>query len=1241
MSSGHCRWTTARPAAGLLILALGRLCGADCTGASCAATGASLLALKAETTAASLGDLEERGYPINMTVNGSNGTVDTQLEMIVGENAEQDMKEMNSIPNPENASSNGTHGMGELARNLEFLMLKIVQLETVVEMQQHEIQDLRSVIGEHFDLDHNDTAASLKQVDPQARTKKAQETLKKVMQKHNHQREKRDFSPEAHRQEQKEELNLAAEAQQRRLLSKREKEAKDTDTVLLEAETDDDDMEEAEQERSSRRRGWPRRRRRLFKAVAKTVSDAGNAVADTASDVAAAANDGTGLVGDALGEAYEHASDQVTFVANTVIDSVEMAVDILVRGFSDWSAGCPDTRTPDMQINEDGLLVDWGRQKCWVRLMGQTCNLFDFNFGSVALHWPEPLKTVIGFGLKPVRSMFNLGADLVSCATSGTAVEVVKCLGFRLIQEVPPLNLLTRMGEMLTEFIEVFAQVATVVVRQVLEDGSSLVQQAAQSKFPGVGEAPVLHHAGKSLTIKTHSQHPKGRKKDPRSKLPRDEKMSALQQDAKGKVRGDDDPEPAGSIAFGVSDQEGNYATRLISQWNGRETDTSSCLAFAPKHREGSNDQALKSDWQGNSDDAFIPLEPFGVPCDNDWMKDHWDKWQGYSFYVWEMAIEKCVTVTFSLGLQPALAFVGGMSFELMPAPLAEMDTTVCWPDKQPGGVDLSVLRSEIRSGGIMLFSRTLRLQKRFGSGTDFVDSNIFGAHETWRNPLGTATGSHGVEDDRTVETMSRSSFLAANQTSQNSQSHQSPKEKPAQRQPPAGEELHWETDLEELYLAAGHYGKDLGIKKTSELRGEDVLKRMRELKAKKGLSTLQADAESGTDWHQLFSFKNPGPVSFEILGLLEDNSLELGMKIDFGPFESPEKRIPLLNIVDQFTLVLGVMPWVSPTSKLKAIASLRDFGKQDISAVLPEVPPPNFNPGSIIGLYNPHWSRWVRMGGEHGDVVDRSGSTAFDSMPSGWTWEKFAVVDAGDGLIALHSPKWNRFLSLNPEGHVYGSPNQAASQLPSDWTWQKFKVVYAGDGMIALHSPKHNRFVTMTDHSVEATNHRNEDSMQESWTWERFQVLRTRWLLQPGTVVGFHNAIHNRYISMGSDGSMHPSPPRDYDEELPESWTWQRFTVVDAGNGEYGLHNAKHNTFWKMTDVATMIASVPKAAPGIGFYNPHHNRMVSLSESGVYASSHRAPQDFPSGWTWQKFKVKLYADAPSNPNDLPWAFSN
>ena len=365
--------------------------------------------------------------------------------------------------------------------------------------------------------------------------------------------------------------------------------------------------------------------------------------------------------------------------------------------------------------------------------MGQRCDLFDFNFGTLNVNWPGPIK-----------AMVNLGNDLVQCAASGNALEVIKCLGLQLLQVVPPLSFLTKMGDMLTEFIDVFAQVATFVVKQVLSESTTLIQQAAESTFPAVDATPVVHHAGRSLTIKTHSQH----RKHSRSKLPGQEDkggqggqgMSAVQQDAqRGKraKRGDDDSDPQGVVALSVSDQSGNYATRLITQWNGKETDTNSCLAFAPKSKTGSNDQATKGDWQGSSADAFIPLEPFGVPCDNDWMKANWDRWQGYSFYTWEMSIEKCVTVTFSLGMQPVIAFVGGLNFELMPAPLAELDTTVCWPDKQPDGVDLSVLQSKIRSGGVMLFSRTLRLQKRFGASTDFVGSNTFGAAEPPRHCRG------------------------------------------------------------------------------------------------------------------------------------------------------------------------------------------------------------------------------------------------------------------------------------------------------------------------------------------------------------------------------------------------------------------------------------------------------------------------------------------------------------------------
>ena len=32
-----------------------------------------------------------------------------------------------------------------------------------------------------------------------------------------------------------------------------------------------------------------------------------------------------------------------------------------------------------------------------------------------------------------------------------------------------------------------------------------------------------------------------------------------------------------------------------------------------------------------------------------------------------------------------------------------------------------------------------------------------------------------------------------------------------------------------------------------------------------------------------------------------------------------------------------------------------------------------------------------------------------------------------------------------------------------------------------------------------------------------------------------------------------------------PKEWTWERFTVVDAGNGEIALHNTWHNRFVRM----------------------------------------------------------------------------
>ena len=115
----------------------------------------------------------------------------------------------------------------------------------------------------------------------------------------------------------------------------------------------------------------------------------------------------------------------------------------------------------------------------------------------------------------------------------------------------------------------------------------------------------------------------------------------------------------------------------LHPRFNGREIVTGSCLAFAPRNKTGRNNQATQQDWQAATEDDFVKLEPWAVPCGAEWLKNKWDKWQGYSFYTVGTSIEACLTVTFSLSMQPVVAFVGGVTFNLLPGPLAEIDTQV------------------------------------------------------------------------------------------------------------------------------------------------------------------------------------------------------------------------------------------------------------------------------------------------------------------------------------------------------------------------------------------------------------------------------------------------------------------------------------------------------------------------------------------------------------------------------------
>ncbi|CAE7223271.1 unnamed protein product [Symbiodinium natans] len=130
-------------------------------------------------------------FPIEM-INSNNSTVTQLANKAIADNMAYDIKQMNSIPDPalnktrenetgenanetgENANETDAEGLGGLGRTLEFLMLKVTQLETLCELQQAKIVSLEKTvkellqIPEHLDADHKDSQVTLLQTDPAA-----------------------------------------------------------------------------------------------------------------------------------------------------------------------------------------------------------------------------------------------------------------------------------------------------------------------------------------------------------------------------------------------------------------------------------------------------------------------------------------------------------------------------------------------------------------------------------------------------------------------------------------------------------------------------------------------------------------------------------------------------------------------------------------------------------------------------------------------------------------------------------------------------------------------------------------------------------------------------------------------------------------------------------------------------------------------------------------------------------------
>jgi len=234
-------------------------------------------------------------------------------------------------------------------------------------------------------------------------------------------------------------------------------------------------------------------------------------------------------------------------------------------------------------------------------------------------------------------------------------------------------------------------------------------------------------------------------------------------------------------------------------------------------------------------------------------------------------------------------------------------------------------------------------------------------------------------------------------------------------------------------------------------------------------------------------------------------------------------------------------------------------------------------------------------------------------------------------------------------------SSPMAPDAYPSGWTWERFTVIPAGHGQFVFHNSAHNRMVRMTTDKADSSSHMNPQDLPGGWTWERFQIVPVRPYLQPGTVVALHCGIHNRYVSMNG-AELQRSEVRNLND-LPSNWVWERFTVVDAGNGQVAFHNAAHNRFIQMRGAALgstdprgasdfqsswtweRFTVVPADHGQFVFHNTHHNRMIRMSSHNMDSSSHMAIQDLPSGWTWERFRIVPLSESSERAGNIPATF--
>ncbi|CAE7036921.1 unnamed protein product [Symbiodinium sp. CCMP2592] len=254
------------------------------------------------------------------------------------------------------------------------------------------------------------------------------------------------------------------------------------------------------------------------------------------------------------------------------------------------------------------------------------------------------------------------------------------------------------------------------------------------------------------------------------------------------------------------------------------------------------------------------------------------------------------------------------------------------------------------------------------------------------------------------------------------------------------------------------------------------------------------------------------------------------------------------------------------------------------------------------------------------------------DMVPVNWRWERFTIVDAGQGRIALHNGVSNCFLKMSDSGMVF-SPHKDQNALPSHWESEFFEVIGVGEGMVALWNKHRKRFVNMSPSGdVGRSRERPDKTLQDGWSWEKFYLVTVRPYLEPGTTVALYNTRNRKFLRMNLKGSTYIvdfSP--ESDGSRPDGWEKEWFRVDDAGNGMIALWSTKYKNYVMMEhewlraaggiDIwERFVAISPPGSMETALWNPFHQSTIDTFTGAPKRGYPGTLQDLPGNnrYTWK-----------------------